>query len=254
MFHTRLKGTAAATAILLVAACSDSPNQPADTADDAQLDLDVAAYAAEATIADIGLMTFEADGIMQSPSAVGPMTGHLGNLTVSREVTFFGETGDSMLGYDPLLTASIHVLFSMEGTITHTGDRGTVTTLVSRERDITISGLLGEETQRTFDGTGSASKNRSIISDEHGERTLDFSSTTVIDLVVIPVPRGSGWPLSGTITRNVTVEVISGLGDLRTHERTVVIEFNGTNLVPITINGRTLTLDLETREIIDNSA
>ena len=52
----------------------------------------------------------------------------------------------------------------------------------------------------------------------------------------------------------MTVEVIGGLGDLRTHERTVVIEFNGTNLVPITINGRTFTLDLETREIIDNNA
>ena len=182
------------------------------------------------------------------------MTGHLGNLTVSREVTFFAENGDEMLGYDPLLTASIQVLFSMEGSRTRTGDRGTMTISVSRQRDITISGLLGEEIDRTFDGTGSASKNRSIISDEHGERTYDFSSTTVINLVVIPVPRGSGWPLSGTITRNVTVEVIGGLGDLRTHERTVVIEFNGTNLVPITINGRTFTLDLETREIIDNNA
>ncbi len=77
-----------------------------------------------------------------------------------------------------------------------------------------------------------------------------MSSSTVVADVVILVPREGTWPQSGTITRNVTVEVVSGLGDTRTRERTVVITFNGTQFVSVTINGeRTCELDLATRQV-----
>ncbi len=238
-----------ATALLAVG-CADTPGAPnAEALDEAQLTLDVAAFAADATVDDIQLMTAEADLIMGGPLAVHG----LDELTVTRQVTFFGVDGE-MEAFHPLDTESIHILFAMEGSRTRIGDHGTVTYSVSRERDVTVSGLLGEETERTWNGTGAASRNRALVSDENGDREYAFSSTTEIDAVVIPVPRGSGWPSSGTISREVTVEVIVAGETPRTRQRTVQITFNGTNLVPIVINGEAFTLDLETREIIAGAA
>jgi hypothetical protein len=80
-----------------------------------------------------------------------------------------------------------------------------------------------------------------------------MSMNTTVTAVVIPVPRGSGWPISGTITREITVQIVTGLDDTKTRERTVTIEFNGTQFVPITINGETCTLDLKLREVTCNA-
>jgi len=112
-----------------------------------------------------------------------------------------------------------------------------------------VSGLLGEETERTWNGTGSSAKNASVVSDATGDRSYSFSASSIITDVVIPVPRGSGWPLSGTIERTVTAEWVVG-EETRERMRTVLVEFNGTHLVPITVNGELFTLNLETREII----
>ncbi len=113
----------------------------------------------------------------------------------------------------------------------------------------TVSGLLGTETERTWNGTGSSTANRTRVSDENGDREYDMSSTSTILNVVHAVPRPGTWPLSGTITRNVTVVVISS-DDTRTRTRTVVIEFNGTQFATITINNEVFTFDLETRTVV----
>ena len=246
----RLSGVAAVAAGLLVAACSDDPSNPFGSTDDAQVSLDVASYAAEATLDDIDMMSAEAAPVFQGPAAAPP----IGDLTVSRQVTFYDEQGAEMTSYDDLLTASINIVFSLEGSRSRSGDRGTIEVQVSRSRAVTVSGLLGEEIERVWNGTGSASGNRVMRSDAQGDREYSMSATATIDNVVMPVPRGSGWPLSGTITREITVEVIRGLEDTQTRTRTVVVEFNGTNLVNITINGETRILDLETREIVDSQS
>ena len=88
-----------------------------------------------------------------------------------------------------------------------------------------------------------------MVSDANGERSYNFSASSVITDVVIPVPRGSGWPLSGTIERTVTAERTNG-DNVETRTRTVLVEFNGTHLVLVTVNGEPFTLNLETREII----
>jgi hypothetical protein len=229
---------------LFVAACSDT-GVPSE--EEAQVDLDVAAYAADAAVDDINLMHTEAGRIMGSAPFAAPAADEL---TITRTVTFFDADGNEMDAYDALNTASVRIVAHLEGSRSRTGPRGTLTVSINRDRDFTVSGLLGQETHRTWDGTGSTEENRVTTSDEFGERTYDMSATTEVDAVVIPVPKGSGWPLSGTITRVVTVEVVSGLEDTRTRTRTVVIEFNGTQFVPITINGVTYTLDLETRQIV----
>ena len=62
------------------------------------------------------------------------------------------------------------------------------------------------------------------------------------------MPREGTWPLSGTITREMMAE-ISRDGETRTVERTVMIEFNGTQFVTVTVDGETFTMDLATQGI-----
>ncbi len=252
----RLGGLGLAATFLLMTACSDSLTDSLSSAEEAELNLDVAAYAANATVDDIAMMTDEFGRVLPAPFASGPFhgpgAGRLSDYDVSRTVTFYAEDSTEMDGFDPLHTSYIHMLFEMEGSFTRTGDRGTITQTVSRIRDMTISGLLGEETTRTWNGTGSSAKAAVMVSDANGERSYNFSATSTITDVVIPVPRGSGWPLSGTIERTVNVEIIFG-DEVRERSRVVLVEFNGTHLVTITINGETFTLNLETREIIRDS-
>ena len=250
----RLSGLGLAAAFLLVAACSDSLNDPLTSAEEAALNFDVAAYAGDATVDDIAMMTDEADQVLPvGPFFLehGPGHGRLSDYEVSRSVTFYDgdDPPGEMLAYDPLLTASINMVFEMSGSRARETDRGTLTHTISRMRDMTVSGLLGTETERTWNGTGSSAKNSSIVSDATGDRSYSFSASSIITNVVIPVPRGSGWPLSGTIERTVTAEWVVG-DEVRERMRTVLVEFNGTHLVPITVNGETFTLNLETREII----
>jgi hypothetical protein len=62
------------------------------------------------------------------------------------------------------------------------------------------------------------------------------------------VPRtDDAWPLSGTITREVTIVVVNGPDGDVTKSRTVVITFNGTNLATMTVDGETFEIDLSTR-------
>jgi len=256
---------AALPALLVLGACTSDLQAPAT--DDQLIDLDVAQYVAEATNDDIVLMTSEANVAMQpgfDQSTDCQRVGLFrlrchprvfwgdGQLTISREVTFYDTLGNEMSAFDPLATDSINFVVAIEGTTERSGQRGTVSMTVNRQRNVTVSGLGGTETARTWNGTGSADVNRTRTSDEHGDRVYDMSSTTSIQDVVIQVPRADTWPLSGTITRHVSVQVVQGLDDPRTRERTVMIEFNGTHLVPITINGVTHTLDLETRRIVES--
>lgn len=249
-------GLAVIPALILLSACGTELGAP--DADEQQLSLDVAYYAADATADDIALMTTEADVTMQPNFRNDHGCTRLGlfrlrcpqrhfgdNINFTREVTFLDSLGSEMEYFHRDSTESIHIVTSLEGSRA----RENLTVTVSRDRDMTVSGLFGSETQRTWNGTGSAATNRTRISDENGDREYDMTSTSTILNVVHAVPRPGTWPLSGTITRNVTVVIISG-EDTRTRTRTVVIEFNGTQFATITINGDVFTFDLETRTVV----
>ncbi len=113
---------------------------------------------------------------------------------------------------------------------------------------MTVSGLLGPETSRTWNGTGSGEVSRSQHSDEHGDRSYDMSSSVVIADVVRNLPRDlNPWPMSGTITRSVTVTITTADGVV-TRERTAVLTFNGTQFVILLVNGEEYEVDLAARE------
>lgn len=252
-------GLATLALALFVGACTDSAAP--DQQEEALVDQDVAQYVADQTSDDILLMTAEMDRaettVFPAPADCIREMGHIrcsregwdGSLTIVREITFYDADGNVQDRYDAETTDSINFYFSLEGERT----RDQMTMTVDRERDFTVSGLEGAETERTWNGTGSAVTNRTRTSDDRGVRTYDMSSSTTVEDVVILVPREGTWPQSGTITRDVTAEVVNGLGDARTRERTVIITFNGTALVTITIvtpaGERTCELDLATRNV-----
>lgn len=259
--------------ILLAAACSSSPTTTTSSTPDALLTADVATMTADATAEDVDVMA-NMDGsvgnLANSPFASGEFLvdpshsrrpGITGcsfaggqftcppvlrnGLTVTRTVAFMADGGAAQDSYDSLLTASIHVTAAIAGDLT----RGPWSATVARNRDFTISGLLGTETTRTVNGTGNATVSHSRITVAGNTRSYDVTGSSIISNVVVPV-RAEGvdpWPLSGTITRTYTVTRTDPNGTGGTVTRTVVITFGGTSTPTATVNGETFTLNLANR-------
>ena len=258
--HFKFKNVLAFPTLLLLAACGTELNAP--DAEEQQIDLDVAQYAANATSDDIVFLTEETDRTMQPGLhnragcrrvglfLVRCQPRRFGDLEIAREVTFYDSLGTEQEAFDSVETASIHIVASFSGERA----RENMTMTVNRNSDITISGLYGAETERTTNGTATSEVSRVRHSDENGDRSYDMSASTTITNVVLAVPRSGSWPLSGTISRDIAVEVVNGIGDTITRSRTVVIEFNGTQFVPMWINGNEFLLDLETREIVEDDS
>ena len=235
----RVKSAALAFGLLSVGACSDTTGPEAF---EDSLTLDVAMIAADAAI--------DAFGDMALLFGSGAVPVHSGGSMRTHTATFFDADGNQFdaegnpLDAQNPLTASIHLVVES----THDFSRDSWSGTGTRSRDLWITGLEGEETSRTVNGTGSSVMTRSQHTDADGTRTYDMTSTSVIVDVIHPVPRtDDAWPLSGTITQDVTINVINGpQGDV-TKSRTVVITFNGTNLATMTVDGETFDVDLSTR-------
>ena len=129
----------------------------------------------------------------------------------------------------------------------HLADAGADT--VNRDRNLTVSGLAGAETSRTWNGVGTR--------DDHGQRTFNdvqrnyhTTDNVTISNVVVNLPRSSNpWPISGTVTRNIsgTASVQkAGVSKSFSVTRTVTITFNGTQDATVTVGNSTYTLDLST--------
>ena len=229
-----VKSTTLAMGLVALVACSDTVGP--DAFEDS-LTLDVAMIAADAVIDELGDMGFLFGG-----GAV-PAPTEASTRTVTRTATFYDAEGNEH-DRDPLTTASVHLVIES----THEFSRDSWSATGTRSRDLWITGLLGEETTRTVNGTGRGEVSRSKHTDADGARTYDMSSTSVIEDVIHPVPRtDDAWPLSGTITRNVTINVINGPNGDVTRTRTVVITFNGTDMPSMTVDGEPFEVDMSTR-------
>jgi hypothetical protein len=235
-------GVLAALAIL--AAC-DSGGVAAPEADDASLDDALALVTADAVLEDLDAMNdmmaptvpAVAGGQGSAPGAMGSRS----HLVRERTVVFYDAGGAEQEAYDALLTASIHLTLSLSGDI----ERGAMSASMSRSRDLWVTGLEGEETTRTFNGTGEESHDRTRVTDARGTRTFSMEAQAVIEDVVRAVDReAQPWPLSGTITREWTVVIGSDAGGEVTRNRTVTITFDGTRYALMTVDGETFEVDL----------
>ena len=132
--------------------------------------------------------------------------------------------------YDSLTTASIHFASHLSGTTT-----GLHWSNVDDQHDLVVSGLAGNETSRTWNGTGTSSHQDSI-----GTKLIETHINTTITNVVLPLSHSSSsYPLSGTIATHTVVS-----GGLMPINQTASLAFNGTRYATLTINGMTYTIDL----------
>jgi hypothetical protein len=247
----------AVVAVLVAAACRDSsgPSDPADV-----LTADVAIVAGDAAFEDVNVIytqlaafgvptgEIQRTGGWQTGCPFDAGTGRFTcptrtseNITVSRSYAFKNAAGEAQSAYDATTTESANFRSTMSGSVT----RDLWSATISRERDITESGLSGAETQHTINGVGSSTESRSRHTDG-GERTYTMTTAATFTNVVVPFPRARGaWPLSGSITRQVTA-TRDGDAGTQTASRTATLTFNGTRLATLVIGDRTFTVDLAT--------
>jgi hypothetical protein len=255
----------ACTALLALAACSDSPTGTDDTGILAsRISSDVATVSADATAEDVDVMaglnglngnfTVNLLDGMTPPIGPGNVTGcgfgggrfscppnSANGLTITRTVAFYDGQNAVQQAYDALLTAKIEVAATLQGDVT----RGPWTATISRTRNFVHTGLLGTETSRTTNGTATGAASRSRINEAGNNRSYDMAETATFVDVVVPV-RAEGvapWPTSGTVTRVITVTPEGGTPVTRT----VIINFNGTATPTATVNGEAFTLNLGNR-------
>jgi hypothetical protein len=234
---SRLVHKLVTVSLIALAACGDKAGP--DLQLESLVTFDVAVVSADAVIADVA----EQGHVFPLPDGIGI-------------VTNYDALGNVQEAFDEVTTASIRIV--REGIYEggHAGWSGAVT----RTRETTVTGLEGDETTRTVNGTGSSTVSRSSHSDENGDRSYNMTGTTVISDVVHAVPKeGNPYPLSGTITRDMTAVIVNGPNDDETHTRHVVITFNGTQLATLNVfygvqfatmaaNGELFEVDLSIRD------
>ncbi|RMH17106.1 MAG: hypothetical protein D6701_07990 [Gemmatimonadetes bacterium] len=223
-----------------LAACSDDGAAPLPEADDAGVAADVAVVAADAAIEDLRSMIDIGSFGLGAPAAMVE-----DERTVSRSITFFDAEGNEQDRYDPVTTASARIEVEINAEVSREGWSASV----ERHKDLTVSGLEGDETTRVWNGSGTDEVHRSRHTDEDGTRSYELNGTFSIDNVVRGVPRSENpWPLSGSITREVTVEITNGPNGDETRTMTAVLTFNGTQFATLVVDGETFEVDLAARD------
>jgi hypothetical protein len=265
----------AVLSIFAAAACnSDRASAPPDTVlTDQQVNKDVAVSEGEATASDLASLVNSADlvGGSFSVQTEGPRTSNdlrmssepacayasgrwscppamEDGLTIVRSYAFFDATGQPMKTRSDLTTASINFQLSVNGTVSRDT---TFSGVVHRTRNVTVSGLVGNETTRRWDGFGASADtntHRSALT----RRTYAGSSVDSLKAVVYPQPRTPGsYPLSGSMVRIVKYMVTStGRGtERRSVDRRVVVTYNGSANAQVQSGSVTCTLHLDTRKV-----
>ena len=157
--------------------------------------------------------------------------------------TFFDADGNQQDVYDELTTARIDVETVIDGEVS----REDWSAKIYRERRMTVTGLLGEETHRTYNGSGSSETTRSRHTDD-GDRTYDMTGAFVYTDVVVPLPGSDPpYPTSGTISRSMNGTRTDADGtEVRSMEMTIT--FDGDETAIAVVNGEEYEIDLSTRE------
>ena len=247
--------------MMALVACSDSPTEPGgDAAEVASTD--VASVAGDQTFEDISAMRHHGGAFSALPAPLprfGPWSDdctfdsassrftcpeltHAG-FTHTRSYQLLDGNGTPQSSYDATATASANFTGSTSGSAARNGFSATF----SRQRTFTVSGLEGAETAHTWNGTGTANHARTRHTE--GGLTRGYamtSSSTVTGVVLSFPPAAEGWPLAGTILRQVSFSRDGSAGPGRSGTRTVTVTFNGTQFVPMTVNDHAFTLDLAT--------
>lgn len=271
--HLLMRAATALTVATVFTACGDSSTGPTDSGVSASVaaatTLDVATVAGDAAAEDVetfkvhrgafGLATIDFERFSRWESCPFDATAQRfvcvsrtrGPFSNSRSYAYLDATGAAQSAYSATTTASANFKWSLSGSITRERWSGSM----SRERDITISGLLGANSTVTVNGTGATERQRTrFLRDSEGPtgltREYNLEASTVIANVITPAIRlPDAWPASGTITRNYQVTRIDATNGNTVTTRNSVVTFNGTQFALLVVNGKEFTLDLATGKV-----
>jgi len=171
--------------------------------------------------------------------------------SLSVSYTLFDSLGVAQSQYSPTLTASVALVVSDTGAVAYTWNNNSFADTSSHHRNVTLSNLLGSpDTLHIWNGVGSTA----IHSVRSGQitKTYQLSSNDTTTNVAIRQPHGlNPYPLSGTIVRNYSVVRTKQASDTTTHSATrrVVVTFNGTADVPMTVGTETYSLNLDSHRV-----
>ena len=251
--------------VAVTAACADS-TAPAGEVTEVMLTRDAANDAADATAQDIGQM-IGAEVLVGMPMASAPAGATPGGctwsaatgrftcpaitnpdgLTLERSFAFYAG-GVAQQGYDATATDSINFEAALTGTLGRVGRMA----WIDAARTMTVSGLAGAETQRSWSGSGSRTDSAHVVTDEVARRTR-IHSVDEISSVVFALPRSANpYPKSGTITHDITMTSVADNGAgrrSRSATRHVVVTFNGTQFASVMVGSTACTMDLLARQI-----
>lgn len=172
-------------------------------------------------------------------------------LTLTRSFAFYNAAGQSLSKWNDTTVASVNLTTTESGVRANTTGADTI----SGSRNMTVSGLAGHNTTRTWNGTGSRSVG-GYYTDSAASRTYDHSENATFTNVLVTLPRSANpYPTSGSISRQVNAAgTVTKGGKSRSFSasRTVTVTFNGTEFVPMTIGSTAYTLDLATGKATKN--
>jgi hypothetical protein len=172
-----------------------------------------------------------------------------GKQTYTANYALFDSNGTTLSEYDRDITASANFIVADTGESSYSANGNTFSDTTYRLHNRTVSTLLGD-TVHTWYGSGSGS----VHSARSGQitRTYVLASVDTASAIRFKQPRDiNPYPLSGTFVRNYTVTRTRQASDTTTHTTTrqVVVTFNGTVTVPMTINGDAYLLNLDTHKV-----
>lgn len=154
--------------------------------------------------------------------------------------------------YNKVTTASINFIVTDSGAVSFSSNGNTFSDTTLRRHDRTVSGLAGDpDTVHVWNGTGTGS----VHSTRTGQisRTYVLASSDTTTGVAFRQPRDiNPYPLRGTLVKNYTVTRTREASDTTTHTTTrrVVVTFNGTANVPMSVGGVSYTLNLDTHKVV----
>ena len=271
--NTLLRAATALTVAALFTACGDSATSPTDAGVSASVSnattLDVATVSGDAAAEDVetfkvnrgafGLATIDFERFSRWEACPYDSTATRfictertrGPFTASRSYAYLDATGKGQRAYSATTTSAANFKWSLAGTITKERWSGSM----SRDRDITISGMLGANSSVTVNGTGAAERQRTkFLRDSAGPNGLTReynleSSLTIVNVVTPAIRLPDAWPASGTITRSYKVTRTDATNGTTVTTRNSVVTFNGTQFADLVVNGKAFTLDLATGKV-----
>jgi hypothetical protein len=176
-------------------------------------------------------------------------------LNVSRAIRFWEGTSYG-LWWNPPLTDSVNHKWQVDGTVqpdpTAPGRSVTLDDTAAATmrivRPATSNAIVTNPNKHQWDGTAAAHHTASVT-DNNVLKTAVHTVYDTVSAVLFQMPRSQNpYPLSGSITSNITTVFTAGDNTVNDSAR-FVVTFNGTHLVTLQAGGITCDLDLDTHVV-----